>query len=254
LASTGLLILMPTNVSGKSSVAIDFTFSGIVVLVGAYGSGKTEVAINLAAVQKKQGRHVQIADLDLVNLYFRTRQARETLSRLGIHMALPPGELLNADLPVLTPEIMGIIRRPGDLAVLDVGGDKVGAAVLSALAEGFQRTTHPVHVWQVVNPHRPDTRSAAQCLNMRSAIEATSRLRISGWVGNANLMGDTTVDHILQGYETMTDLSETSGLPLVFITTAQELLSGLDVSHFACPVLPIRRQLVPPWESAQRLE
>ena len=230
--------------------AADLTLSGIVAIVGNYGSGKTEVAINLAADQKAKGREVQIADLDLVNLYFRTRQAREILSDLNIPVILPDPELLNADLPVLTPRINGLIRKPGQLAILDVGGEKVGAAVLSALADAFVQTAHPVTLWQVVNPHRPGTDSLAGCLAAREAIEAAARLPISGWVGNAHLMDETTLAHIQQGYDLMTALAEASGLPLAFITTPIDLWAAVDLSMFVCPVLPIRRQLVSPWQSA----
>ena len=229
------------------------TLSGVVVIVGNYGSGKTEVAINLAAGQKTRGCSVQLADLDLVNLYFRTRQARETMSALGIPMVLPARELLNADLPVLTPRINGLIRNPGELAILDVGGDRVGATVLGALADAFEQTIHRVIVWQVVNPQRPGSDSLKGCLAARAAIEAAARLPVSGWVGNAHLMGETTLDHIVQGYKLMTALAKASDLPLAFITMPGGLWATADRSMFTCPVLPIRRQLVPPWEKATAL-
>lgn len=231
----------------------DLTLSGIVVIVGNYGSGKTEVAINLAVDQKARHRAVQLADLDLVNLYFRTRQARDIMSTLGIPMVLPPRELLDADLPVLTPQINGLIRNPGELAILDVGGDKVGAKVLGALADVIEQTSHAVTMWQVVNPNRPGTESIDGCLAARAAIEAAARLPLSGWVGNAHLMGETTFDHILQGYELMTALTQASDLPLAFITMPWDLWQASDRSIFRCPVLPIRRQLVPPWEKASAL-
>lgn len=231
----------------------DLILSGVVVIVGNYGSGKTEVAINLAADQKARGRKVQLADLDLVNLYFRTRQARETMAALGIPMVLPARELLNADLPVLTPRINGLIRNPGELAILDAGGDRVGAAVLGALADAFGQTRHPVTMWQVVNPQRPGSDSVAGCLAARAAIEAAARMPVTGWVGNAHLLGETTLEHIVQGYELMTALVEAGDLPLAFITMPADLWTATDRSMFACPVLPIHRQLVPPWEKASSL-
>ena len=231
----------------------ELTLSGIVVIVGNYGSGKTEVAINLAVDQKARHRAVQLADLDLVNLYFRTRQARDTMSALGIPMVLPARELLDADLPVLTPKINGLIRNPGELAILDVGGDGVGATVLGALADAFKQTTHRVTIWQVINPQRPGTDRIEGCLAARAAIEKAARLPVTGWVGNAHLMGETTLDHIVQGYELMTALAQTSGLPLAFITIPADLREAADQTLFDCPVLPIRRQLVPPWEKASAL-
>jgi hypothetical protein len=108
-------------------------------------------------------------------------------------------------------------------------------------------------MWQVVNPQRPGTDSVDGCLAARAAIEAAARLPVTGWVGNAHLMGETALDHILQGYELMTALAQASGLPLAFITMPGELWDAADQTMFGCPVLPIRRQLVPPWEKASAL-
>ena len=85
---------------------------GIVIIVGNYGSGKTEVSVNLAVYRKRRGDDVRIADLDLVNLYFRTREARGALSQLGIDVVIPSEKFLHADLPILSPAISGMIRRP----------------------------------------------------------------------------------------------------------------------------------------------
>ncbi len=104
---------------------------GIVVIVGNYGSGKTEISINLAANRKREGLEVRIADLDLVNPYFRTREARVPLSEMGIDVVLPPKQYLKADLPILSPKIAGMIRQPSQLTLLDVGGNDVGATVLA---------------------------------------------------------------------------------------------------------------------------
>ena len=93
--------LISQKVLDERSVEINLT--GIVVIVGNYGSAKTEVAINLAVHQKRAGLDVRIADLDLVNPYFRTREAKDSLSKLGIDVVLPPDEFLRADLPILSP-------------------------------------------------------------------------------------------------------------------------------------------------------
>ncbi|MGD9106882.1 MAG: cobalamin biosynthesis protein CbiA, partial [Desulfobacterales bacterium] len=99
---------------------------GIVIITGNFGSGKTEVAVNLAVNRKRSGIDVRIADLDLVNPYFRTREAREPLAQLGIEVVLPPEKYLQADLPILSPAIAGLIRRPSQLTLIDAGGNDVG--------------------------------------------------------------------------------------------------------------------------------
>lgn len=227
---------------------MEIDLRGIVVVVGNYGSGKTEVAINLAVNQKWAGFEVRIADLDLVNPYFRTRGARTVLSGLGIDVVLPPEQYVYADLPVLSPAIAGLVKEPGDITILDVGGDDAGATVLAALAEAFKGRR--VHMLQVVNPLRPMTRSIEGCLKIQTDIERASRIRITGLIGNANLIEETSPDDIYSGYDFVTSLSADSGLPLEFITIAYELLPAIDRQRFACPVLPLARQLVPPWKKA----
>jgi hypothetical protein len=230
---------------------LEINLTGIVVIVGNYGSGKTEVSINLAVCKKLAGSDVCIADLDLVNPYFRTREAKDPLYELGIDVALPPDKYLKADLPILSPVIAGMIRNPRQLTILDVGGDDAGATVLAALADPFRDRS--LHMLQVVNPFRPFTDTVKGCLKMRDSIEKASKMTINGIIGNANLIDDTTLEDIYKGYDFVKGLSKESGLGLRFITVAAELLPQIDLRRFSCAVLPIERQLVPPWKRAVKL-
>jgi hypothetical protein len=231
---------------------LEINLSGIVAIVGNYGSGKTEVSVNLAVNRKRAGLDVRLADLDLVNPYFRTREARIQLEALGVEVVLPPEQYLQADLPVLSPVIAGIIKKTGGMTLLDVGGDDVGAMVLAALADAFKNVQ--VHLLQVVNPMRPQTGTIEGCLKIREEIEQAAHLKITGLIGNANLITETGPDEIYSGYDFVQKLSEKSGLPLEFITVEREILPTVDVSRFACPVLTIARQLVPPWLKAKDFE
>jgi hypothetical protein len=205
---------------------VDINLTGIVVVVGNYGSGKTEVCINLAVHRKLGGIDVRIADLDLVNPYFRTREARGSLAELGVEVVLPPEQYLQADLPILSPQVAGLIRRPSPLTLLDVGGDDVGATILATLEDELKEKS--LRVLQVINPLRPFTETVEGCLKIRKQIEQASKLSIDGIIGNANLIDETTADDIYDGYDFVNGLCESSGLP--------------------CPVLAIERQLVPPWQ------
>jgi hypothetical protein len=224
---------------------------GIVVIVGNYGSGKTEVSINLAVNRKRAGIDVLIADLDLVNPYFRTREARKPLSKLGIDVVIPPEKYLQADLPILSPVIAGLIRQPSKLTLIDAGGNGVGATVLATLADSLQNKD--VHMLQVVNPYRPFTDTVSGCLKMRDEIEKASKITINGIIGNANLIDETKAEDIYKGYDFVKALSKESRLPLEFITATADLLPEIDVKRFSCPVLLIERQLVPPWKKAADL-
>jgi len=224
---------------------------GVVVIVGNYGSGKTEVSINLAVNRKRAGIDVLIADLDLVNPYFRTREARKSLSKLGIDVVVPPEKYLQADLPILSPVIAGLIRQPSKLTLIDAGGNGVGATVLATLADSLQ--SKDVHMFQVVNPYRPFTDTVSGCLKMRDEIEKASKITINGIIGNANLIDETKAEDIYKGYDFVKAMSKESRLPLEFITATAELLPEIDVKRFSCPVLLIERQLVPPWKKAADL-
>ena len=230
---------------------MDLDITGIVIIVGAYGSGKTEVAVNLAAHMRRRGTAVRLADLDLVNPYFRTREARQALTRLGIDVVLPPTPYLQADLPILTPEVSGMLRNPSGLTLLDAGGDDVGATVLAALADPLRDKA--VQVLQVINPKRPYTDTVEGCLRMRAHIEAKAKMTITGIVGNANLMDETTADHILDGYDFSNRVAAAGGIPLMFITAPAHLLTRLDKKAIQCPVLELKRQMVPPWKQPTAL-
>jgi hypothetical protein len=232
-------------------VQVDISLEGIVVIVGNYGSGKTEISVNLAAERRLAGLEVSIADLDLVNPYFRAREARKQLAALGIKVILPADKYLQADLPILSPAVGGLLRHPAGLAILDVGGDKVGATVLASLGDAMKG--NPFRMLQVINPLRPFTDSISGCMRMKDEIEQASRMPVSGIIGNANLIDDTTVDVIYAGYDFVMKVSQESGLPMEFITVSAGLEDGIDKGRFSCPILVLHRQLVPPWKKAALL-
>jgi len=220
----------------------------IVIIAGNYGSGKTETAVNLAAACRKTGKSVAIADLDLVNPYFRTREARIPLEASGIRVVLPDRQYLHADLPILAPAVADILRNPADVTILDAGGDDVGVTVLASLSAVFK--DRKIRMLQVINAFRPFTGDVAGCLKIGRQIEARSKLRITGLVSNANLLDETTATHVYQGYDLVQQVSAQTGLPVEFITATPEIQSQLDPDRITCPILTIDRHLVPPWKHA----
>lgn len=223
---------------------IDLT--GIVIICGNYGSGKTETAVHLACAKKRDGLDVNIADLDLVNPYFRTREALSTLESLGIDVILPDRQYMHADLPILTPAVAGMIQQPADVTILDAGGDDVGVTVLAALSDHLEKKR--VTMLQVINPYRPFTGDIEGCLRIKEEIEASAKLKVTGLVSNANLMDDTHLDHILNGYDFLNEVSRATGIPLAFITAPSQLIPQLETERFSCPILPIDRKLSFPWK------
>ncbi len=167
-------------------------------------------------------------------------------------MALPPEEYLQADLPILSPVVAGLIKNPVELTIIDAGGDDAGATVLAALADAFKGKSF--QMLQVVNPMRPFTETVKGCLKMRSEIETASKMTINGIIGNSNLIDETRAEDIYSGYEFVKLLSQESGLALKFITAPSDLMAEIDTNRFSCPVLQIERQLVPPWKKAADLK
>ena len=223
---------------------------GIVIIVGNYGSGKTETAVNLAFHRKRAGLDVNIVDLDLVNPYFRTREVRDSLTRQEINVVLPDEKYMHADLPILSPKVAGIIKNTSDLTLLDAGGDDVGSTVLAALANSLSGQT--VQMLQVINPYRPFTETIEGCLKIKEEIELSSKLKVTGWVSNANLIDDTTPHDIYKGYDLVQALALQTGIPVEFITASTQFMADLDVNRIDCPVLPIERRLAPPWRRSRQ--
>ncbi len=223
----------------------------IILFIGNYGSGKTEVSVNYAVHLANLNEQVRIADLDLVNPYFRSREVSDILKEMNVNPIIPEEGLLNADLPILIPQIQGAIRSPRGTLILDVGGDNVGSTVLGSL--DFDRDQNNYDMLQVVNAKRPFTETAEGSAQIAAEIEASARLKISGVVGNTHLMDETDEDTIIQGYRHAVESADKLGVPLKFITCEKKLLDTVNTSEIKCPILPITRLLLPPWKKKTKI-
>jgi hypothetical protein len=163
-------------------------------------------------------------------------------------MVLPPRQLLSADLPVLSPAVAGMLRRPSPLTLLDVGGNDAGATVLSSLSDLLHGVSY--RMLQVVNPFRPFTDTMEGCRRIRTEIEKASRLTVDGLVGNPNLIDETTPELVEEGLGFLRRLAGETGLPLEFVAVPEAFAGAVEAGGLSCPVLPIARQLVPPWKRA----
>ena len=218
----------------------------LAIVVGNYGSGKTEVSVNLAVGLAAAGRRVQIADLDIVNPYFRSREARATMESYGIRVVIPPGAQAMADLPIVVPQIKAMLEPQGDdFSIFDVGGDDVGAKMLSSFHEALGANAYSL--FQVINARRPFTGTVEGCLEMQRRIEAASRLKVTGYIVNTHLIDQTTEDVIAEGVELALAASARSGVPVEVIAAMGDLADGARVSGFGIPVLRLERIMLPPW-------
>ncbi len=222
-----------------------FSDKNIILFTGNYGSGKTEIAVNYTSNLALNGTKAKIADLDLVNPYFRCREARKPLEALGVTVIAPQGQYQNADLPILLPELRGIIAKPQGVTILDVGGDNVGATVLASLSDVFADKDYEMYF--VVNMNRPFTDTVEGVIRIMREIEVASRLKTTALAGNTHLMEETTVENIVAGAEFTAEVSKATGLPVAFIGVMEQYLAELGDNPFPYPLMPMKRLLLPPW-------
>jgi len=212
----------------------------VIALVGHFGSGKTEIAVNLG-LTLAETRQVTLVDLDVVKPYFRLRLARDAVMPRGIRLIAPEGELGYSDLPILLPEVAGSLRHGHETTILDVGGDESGARVLGALGHVLAPLKHDLLF--VVNTRRPSTEDGDAVLAVMGEIEGAARLRVTGLIANTHLMDETTVDDIREGIEVCRNVERRSGRPLRFACAEERFAEALG--DVGVPLLPLRRHIVP---------
>ena len=192
----------------------------ITIFAGHYGSGKTNLAVNYALALKKQGLAVKIADLDIVNPYFRTKDSAKELEQAGIPLISPAFANSNVDLPALPQELYGLVQNRHFHAVLDVGGDDRGAYALGRYTPYILEENDYEMIF-VANFFRPLTRTAADALEVMREIEAACGIRFTAIANNSNLGNLTAASDVEATHSKALELSELSGLPLL-LTSAEE--------------------------------
>jgi hypothetical protein len=216
------------------------------IFVGAYGSGKTEIALNWAFERAAKGEKVAIADLDLVNPFFRSRELRQQLEAAGVWVLAPEGELAEADLPIVVPAVRGAIENDDIHLILDVGGDDAGARALARYAGFIAQRPHQVYM--VLNDRRPWTGHTEGIEQTIARVQASARLAVTALISNPNLGGETTPAVIRAGHATVLEAGRALGLPVAWLAVMDDLVERLlpDTDQ-GVPVMPIQRHLFPPW-------
>jgi len=217
----------------------------IEIFVGSFGSGKTEIAINYSIYCRKSYSQVAIVDLDIVNPYFRTREAKNALNLKGVKVVAPEGKLTYADLPLISPEIKGLIQNSDYHLILDVGGDDVGTVVLGNFKSFIEGSDYEMLL--VVNPYRPFTQSVPQIKQMAQEIENSSRLKIIGIISNPNLSRQTDEKIIKQGHILVKQASQKLNLPIKFICIDEQFSQKVKQEDFVEPIFYIKRFMRLPW-------
>lgn len=218
----------------------------VTVIAGHYGSGKTEFAVNLALSAAAGGQKITLADLDIVNPYFCSREQENTLKAAGIEMIAPSPLCRTADVPALPAEVAKVFADSSRRAILDVGGDSVGAKVLSRYLPQFKSCEYDM--WIILNANRPQTADANNALHYICGIEEASRLKVTGIINNTHLCRQTTPDDALRGYKVADSLCKMTGLPLICSVVPKKDSESYRNAGIEGELFPIDIMMKKPWE------
>lgn len=201
-------------------------YKRLTLLCGHYGSGKTNVAVNMAFDLNRKRGNVTVADLDIVNPYFRTKDSSSDFEKEGIKLLVSQYANTNLDIPALPPGLYAITDDKSRNVIIDVGGDDSGAVVLGRLANAI-REEDDYDMLMVVNKYRPLTPDAASAVEVIKEIEAASHLAFTGIINNSNLGDETTAGDVIDSAEYAEEISKLTGLPVVATTVKADLAEEL---------------------------
>ena len=198
------------------------------IIVGHYGSGKSEFSVNYAMQLAKQNKDpntkVAIADLDVVNPYFRSREKEDFLAQIGVESFSSPLKNSTLDLPAVSAEIRKPVIDETYEYVMDVGGDDVGARVLGSIKDIMKKADYDMFL--IINANREYTTNADEVIRYMRSIMGASGLNITGLINNTHLLWDTRTEDILKGEKLAKEVSEKTGIPLKYTVYP----SYLDIS------------------------
>ena len=199
----------------------------ITLFAGHYGSGKTNIALNYARMLRRSGEKVVIADLDIVNPYFRTKDSAAALQAEGIDLVVSDFANSNVDFPAMPKEIYGLVAERGQKIVMDIGGDDRGALALGRYVPDI-RAEDDYEMLAVVNAARPLTQTAADAVEVLREIEAACQLPFTGIVNNTNLGQQTIAATVLESVPYANEVAALMGVPVRFTCAAAAIARELE--------------------------
>lgn len=202
-------------------------FKRITLLSGHYGSGKTNIAVNMAFELKKQFDRVVIADMDIVNPYFRTKDSLKEFEEAGIKLIASAFAGSNVDLPSLPQEMYSLTDDTSSHCILDIGGDERGALVLGRYADSIKKE-NDYEMLFVFNAYRPLTPDADSALEVMREIEWAGKIPFTAIINNSNIGEETTPEAVISSMEKARELSEKAGIPLKMTAVDSRIFPSLE--------------------------
>lgn len=216
----------------------------ILVLVGNYGSGKTEISLNLALKLARRGEKVTLVDLDIVNPYFRSSERAELLEKEGVKVYAPSFAMSTVDVPSLPADIQAVFADKSRRVIFDVGGDDTGAAALGQYKPYFDQDD--VEVLFVVNAFRPLSGDADSVCDLMLRVAGRSRLSPTAVINNANVAWETEESDLVRGEELLREVSARMNLPIGYLCAKQDILDKLP-DHLSGERIAIDILMRPEW-------
>jgi len=211
-------------------------------VVGHFGSGKTEFAVNLALRLREEREQVALADLDVVDPYFRSRECAPLLREKGIRLISSANTCRDADLPSMPAEVNVLLDNPSLTGVLDIGGDPSGARVLARYRRRIGESSAALLC--VINANRPLSDTADKCIDYIRRIETACGMGVTALVNNTHCCHLTEVEDVLAGAEMAREVSEKTGIPILCHCAPCKIAADVPLDH----IFPMELFMKKPWE------
>ncbi len=214
------------------------------IIIGAYGSGKSEISVNLALNMRKNSPEdkVLLADLDIVNPFYRSADASKILEENNIRLISPMYANSNVDAPVLSGEVYVIFDDESYSGVFDIGGEDMGATILGSMKTRLDNTD--ADLLMAINTRRPFTSTADEIIIMASELQEASKMKITGFINNTNVLEDTTPEDVFEGEKIIKEVEKRTGIPLVMTSVMESLMTEEELKKIEAPEVMMMQRTI----------
>lgn len=197
------------------------------IITGHYGSGKTTFSVNYAMyLREKYNKEVFLADIDVVNPYFRSREHAKMLSEKGIKILGSYIKEIGSDLPAVSADVFSIFENKNILGIIDLGGNATGSLSFANFRKSVDK--EETEIIFVLNANRFETATLEGALFHLNAIEYAINLKATAIVNNTHLMKETTFEDIKKGETLAKELSKIKNIPIKYTAITSDIIKNYE--------------------------